>query len=42
LSGLATLQEIDADWSLADLVQANMALDLKDHAERLANKPTET
>jgi len=37
-AGVATLQEIESHYSLADVVIANMALDVKIEAEREAHE----
>ena len=38
LTGLATLVEIETQWSLCDLADANEALDVKEELEQEAHK----
>jgi len=36
LAGVATLSEIENDWTLVDLLRCEMAMDIQAEAERLA------
>lgn len=37
-AGLATLTEVESSWTLADMWDANLYLDLREDAEFLASK----
>jgi ABC-type uncharacterized transport system substrate-binding protein len=41
LDGVATLEEIETHYSLDDVMSANLMLDLKHEAERLAREKAE-
>lgn len=38
--GMATLAEVEGSWTLVDVWDANVVLDIREDAERLARTPT--
>jgi hypothetical protein len=38
LAGLATLREVEHDWSLIDVLEANEILDMKEELEELVRR----